>query len=213
MPVNGAIALLIAYLLGSIPAAYIITRLRTGKDVRRLGGGNVGARNVFAEVGKGAGIAVGIFDVGKGAAAVAIAHWLLDAPQPFLLAAGLAVVAGHIWPIYLKFTGGNGLATSLGVLSVLMTRELLIALAITLVFLVATRNPVLSVNLSLLSVPISGWFLKGNDWLFVIFPILLILIMILNFVPATRAAVVEAGGIGNYVAELLRRDRTKKKEL
>lgn len=213
MPVNGAIALLIAYLLGSIPAAYIITRLRTGKDVRRLGGGNVGARNVFVEVGKGAGIAVGIFDVGKGAAAVAIAHWLLDAPQPFVLAAGLAVVAGHIWPIYLKFTGGNGLATSLGVLSALMTRELLIALAITLVFLVATRNPVLSVNLSLLSVPISGWFLKENDWLFVIFPLLLILIMILNFVPVTRASVAEAGGIGNYVAELLRRDRAKKKEM
>ena len=94
--VNGFIALIIAYLLGSIPAAYIVTRLATGKDIRQLGGGNVGARNVFREVGRGAGIAVGIFDVGKGAAAVAIAHWLLDAPELFVLGAGLVVVAGHI---------------------------------------------------------------------------------------------------------------------
>ena len=93
--VNGFIALIIAYLLGSIPAAYIVTRLATGKDIRQLGGGNVGARNVFREVGRGAGIAVGIFDVGKGAAAVAIAHWLLDAPELFVLGAGL--VRGLAW--------------------------------------------------------------------------------------------------------------------
>ncbi len=128
MIVNGAIALIVAYLLGSIPSAYIITRLATGKDIRQLGGGNVGAQNVFREVGWRAGIPVLIFDVGKGAAAVAIAYWLLGAPLLFLLAAGLAVVAGHMWSIFLRFTGGNGLATTIGVLSVLMTRELLIAL-------------------------------------------------------------------------------------
>ena len=203
--VSGVIAIIVAYLLGSVPAAYIITRLRTGKDIRQLGGGNIGARNVFVAVGKAAGIAVGIFDVGKGVAAVAIAYWLLDAPQLFVLGAGVAVVAGHIWPVYLKFSGGNGLASSLGVLSVLMTRELLIALAITLVFIVITRNPVLSVNISLLSLPVSGWFFKEGDWLFVIFPILLMLIMILHFLPTTLA---KAGGIDNYIAELLHRNRT-----
>ena len=211
MPVNGVIALLIAYLLGSIPAAYIAARLVKGKDIRQMGWGNVGAGNTFREVGKVAGIAVGIIDVGKGAAAVAIAHWLLDAPQLFLLAAGIAAVAGHIWSIYLKFTGGRGLATALGVLSVLMPWELLIVFAITIILIVITRNPVLSVNLSLLSVPVSAWFLE-QSWLLVIFPIVLMLILALNFLPRAIEDSVEAGGIGNYVAELLRMGRANKKE-
>jgi len=189
MIVNGIIALIIAYLLGSIPSAYVITRLAKGKDIRQLGGGNVGARNVFVEVGKGAGIAVGIFDLGKGAAAV----------------------AGHIWSIYLKFTGGNGLATTIGVLSILMTRELLIALAITLLLVVITRNPILSVNISLLSVPISAWFL-GNSWLLVVFFILLLLMMVLHFLPTVKADLVRAGSRENFFAELLRRDKAKKEK-
>jgi len=203
--VSGIIAVVIAYLLGSIPAAYIITRLRTGKDIRRVGGGNVGARNVFVEVGKVAGVAVGIFDVAKGAAAVAIAGWLLDAPELFVLAAGLAVVVGHIWSVYLKFTGGNGLATAIGVLSFLLTRELLIALAITVLLIVIIRNTVLSVNISLLSVPVSAWFLE-QSWLLVLFSIVLLVIMVLNFLPN---AIAKVGGKEHYIAELLRRDRAK----
>jgi len=210
MIANGVIGIIIAYLLGSIPSAYIITRLAKGKDIRQVGGGNVGTRNVFREVGLGAAIAVGIFDVGKGAAAVAIAYWLLDASQLFVLAAGLAAVVGHMWSIYLKFTGGNGLATTLGVLSVLMTRELLIALAVTTVLIVFTRNTILSVNISLFSVPISGWFLKENNWLFVVFSILLILIMILHFIPTAKAALAKAGSRENLFAELLRSNKAKK---
>jgi glycerol-3-phosphate acyltransferase PlsY len=212
--VIGIIAIVIAYLLGSIPAAYIITRLRMGKDIRKLGGGNVGARNVFVEVGKAAGIGVAIFDVVKGAAAVAIAEWLLGGPKPFVpgpglfvLVAGLAAVAGHIWSIYLKFTGGNGLATALGILSLLMTKELLIALAITVLLVVVTRNPVLSVNLSLLSVPISGWFLEGQ-WLYVVFAIILIVMMVLHFLPVAKADFARAGSIENFVAELLRKKKS-----
>lgn len=178
--VDGVIAIVIAYLLGSIPAAYIVTRLATGKDIRRLGGGNVGGRNVFREVGRVAGVAVGIFDVGKGAAAVAIAQWLLGVSPLFLLAAGLAVVVGHIWSIYLKFTGGNGLATTLGVLSVLLGWELLIALVIAVVFVAITRDPVLSVNISLISVPVSTWVLE-RSWPLVVFSIVLMAVMVLNF--------------------------------
>lgn len=214
--ITGVIAIIIAYLLGSIPSAYLVTRFRMGRDIRQLGGGNVGARNVFVEVGKGAGIAVGIFDVAKGAAAVALAYWLLglpslrllEAPLFFVLAAGVTVVAGHIWPIYLKFTGGNGLATTIGVLSLLMTRELLIALAIVLLLLVITRNPVLSMNISLLSVPVSAWSL-GKSWPFLVFPIVLVLILVLNFLPTARAALVKAGSAENFLAELLRRDKAK----
>ncbi len=208
--VNGVIAVIIAYLLGSIPSAYIATRLATGKDIRRLGGGNVGAQNVLREVGLGPAIAVGIFDMGKGAAAVAIAQWLSGALSIYVLAAGLAVVTGHMWSIYLKFTGGNGLATSIGVLSVLMTRELLIVLAVTLVFIVITHNPVLSVNIGLLSVPVSARFLE-EPWLpYVVFSIVLALILVLHFLPTARAALVKAGSKEKLIAELLRTNKAKK---
>jgi len=201
---NGVIAVIIAYMLGSIPAAYIITRHITGKDIRRLGGGNAGARNVFREVGLGAAIPVAILDVGKGTAAVAIAYWVLDAPLLFVLAAGLAAIAGHMWSLYLKFTGGNGLATTVGVLCLLMPMELVFVLGIMLVLTVITRNPVLSLNISLLSLPASAWFLE-KSWLFVVFTIILLLMMVLNFLPTAKAAIVNAGSKENLLTELLRR--------
>ena len=215
---SGFLAIIIAYLLGSIPAAHIITRLASGKDIRQLGGGNVGARNVYQEVGLAAAIATGIFDVGKGAAAVFIAYWLLDAPQLWLLAApqffmaaaGLAVVAGHIWPIFLKFTGGNGLSPTIGVLAVLMTRELLLAFALTILLIFFSRNPVLSMNISLLSVPVSALLLE-ESWLPVAFSVVLALILALHFLPTARAALAEADGMDNLISELLRGRKPKKK--
>jgi glycerol-3-phosphate acyltransferase PlsY len=218
--ITGVIAVIAGYLLGSIPSAYVITRLVKSKDIRKIGGGNVGARNVFVEVGKAAGIGVGIFDVLKGAGAVALATWLLKVESPevwstdiswlFVLGAGLAVVAGHIWSVYLKFTGGNGLATTLGVLVMLMPQELALALAATLVLVVLTRNIVLSVNLSLLSVPISAWFL-GKSWLSIVFPIVLVVVMLLHFFPRIVADFTRTGGLGNFVAELTRRDKATKR--
>ncbi len=207
--VAGIIAVIVAYLVGSIPTAYVVTRLVTGKDIRKLGGGNVGARNVFVGVGKAAGIGVGIFDVAKGAAAVAIAHWLLEAPAFFVLGAGVAAVAGHIWSVYLRFTGGNGLATSLGVLALLMTREVLLALALALLLAVITHNLILSLNISLLSVPISGWFLE-KSWPLVIFSIVLLIIMIVHFLPDIRADFARSGTKENFLAQLLRRKKSEK---
>jgi len=220
MVVNGVIAVIIAYLLGSIPWAYIITRLLTGKDIRKLGGGNVGARNTFREVGLRASILVAILDVGKGVAGIVIAHRLLNVPlyepqfflqatepQLFLLAAGLAAVAGHMWSIYLKFSGGNGLAAAIGVLAILMPWGLLIVLGLMLVLAAITRNPVLSLNISLLSLPFSAGFLE-NSWLLVVFTCLLIIILIINFIPTAKAALVKAGGKENLSAELLRKNKT-----
>ena len=210
----GILVIVIGYLLGSIPAAYIVTRLLTGKDIRKLGGGNVGARNTYREVGLGAAAVVAVFDVGKGAAAVAIAHRLLDVPlydlQPFVLAAGLAAVAGHMWSVFLKFSGGNGLAATIGVLAVVMPWELLVVFGVMLILTAITRNPVLSLNISLLSLPISAWFLE-KSWLPVVFVIILIIIMVLNFIPTARAALTKAGGKENLSAELLRRDKKGEK--
>jgi glycerol-3-phosphate acyltransferase PlsY len=215
---NGIASVIIAYLLGSIPSAYIVTRIVKGKDIRKLGGGNAGTLNVYNEVGKAAAIAVGIIDMGKGIAAVSIAFLLLDfttidqisSSLLFLFAAGMAAVAGHIWSVFLKFTGGNGLATTIGVLSIIMTEELLIALAISLVIIVITRNPVLSLNLSLLFVvPISAWMM-GKPPIFVFFPLLLALMLIVHFIPTAMHALKKAGTKEKLGAELLRHDSVKK---
>jgi glycerol-3-phosphate acyltransferase PlsY len=206
---TGIIAVVIAYFLGSVPSAYIVTRLLTGKDIRRLGGGNSGAHNVFLNVGRGAGILVGVLDVVKGAAAVVIAFWVLDAPDMFVLAAGLAVVVGHIWSVFLKFTGGNGLAATIGVLLVLMTKEVLVALAVALVLVVITRNVILSTNISLLIiVPLSA-LLMHRPWLFVVFPLVISVELIIHFLPTARAALAKAGSKGKLGAELIRRDGGK----
>ena len=208
--VNEIIAVVLGYLLGSIPSAYIVTRLATGKDIRKLGSGNVGGNNVFREVGLKAAIPVTIFDVGKGTAAVAIAHWLLRVPlhepQLFVLLAGIAAVAGHMWSAYLKFTGGNGLSATIGVLAIVMPWELLIVIALLLVLTAITRNLVLSVNISLLSVPISAWFLE-KEWLYVGFSIVVMIMLVLNFIPTARAALVKAGSRKNLFDELLRRNK------
>ena len=82
--VNEIIAVVIGYLLGSIPSAYIATRIATGKDIRQMGGGNVGGLNTFREVGFIASVPVAIVDLGKGAAAVAIAYWLWMCPSYLL---------------------------------------------------------------------------------------------------------------------------------
>ena len=118
--VTGIIAIIIGYLLGSIPSAYITTRLTKGQDIRQLGGGNVGGLNTYREVGFLPATAVAIVDLSKGAATVAISLWLLQASTLFVLLAGLAAVIGHNWMVWLKFRGGKGMGATIGAISVLL---------------------------------------------------------------------------------------------
>ena len=204
------IAIIVAYLLGSIPFAYIFTRLTTGKDIRRLGSGNAGGNNVFQEVGLRAAIPTAFFDVGKGALAVAMAHWLLNVPlhepELFVLLAAIAAIAGHMWSVYLKFSGGNGLSATIGALAILMPWELLIVMGLLLILKVVTHNLVLSINISLFSVPISAWFLE-KEWLYVGFSIVVIIMLVLNFIPTAMAAFAKTGSRKNLTDELLRKDK------
>ena len=208
--VSGIIAIVIAYLIGAFPSGYVVTRLATGKDIRQRGSGNVGANNVFGQVGPAAGITVGFIDISKGAAAVALAHALVETPffEPglYVILAGGAAIVGHIWPVYLRFVGGNGLATTIGTLIILMPMELGIFCALLLLLWAITRNLILSVYISMVSVPISGWLIT-QDWLYAGYGIGLILILVLVFVPTARVALEKAGGMGNLFAELLRLDR------
>jgi glycerol-3-phosphate acyltransferase PlsY len=205
------IAIIVAYLLGSIPFAYIFTRLATGKDIRRLGSGNGGANNVFREAGMKVAIPVAIFDVGKGTAAVFIAYRLLELPllKPdiYVLLAALAAIAGHMWSVYLRFRGGNGLSTTFGALAIIMPWELLIVIGLLLILRVITRNLVLSVNLALISVPISAWFID-KSWLLVGFSIVVAVMLIIHFLPTAKAALAKAGNKENLTRELLRKNKS-----
>jgi len=207
-PVTGIIAILIGYLLGSVNSAYIITRLVKGEDIRKLGGGNAGGRNVFRSIGFWAAVPVITWDLGKGAGSVAIAYWLLDVPiyevNIYVLLTGIAVIAGHMWSIYLRFTGGNGLAAAIGALAMIIPWSLLIVFGIMGILSLLTRNPVLSLNIALLSLPVSSWFLE-KEWLLVFFSITIIILMILNFVPTALAALADAGGMKHLILQLLRK--------
>ena len=119
------LAVIVAYLLGSIPFSYIAGRLLKGIDIRQVGGGNAGALNTMREVGTAAGFGVLFADIAKGALAVLIARWL-GLSLIFVSIAGFAAVVGHNWPVFLHFRGGKGAATTLGVLLVLVPIELLI---------------------------------------------------------------------------------------
>jgi glycerol-3-phosphate acyltransferase PlsY len=205
------IAIIAAYLLGSIPFAYIFTRLATGKDIRRLGSGNGGANNVFREAGMKVAIPVAFFDIAKGTAAVFIAYRLLALPllKPdiYVLLAALAAIAGHMWSVYLRFRGGNGLSTTFGALAIIMPWELLIVIGLLLILRVITRNLVLSTNLALISVPISAWFIN-KSWLLVGFSIVVAVMLIIHFMPAAKAALAKAGNKENLTRELLRKNKS-----
>lgn len=208
--VTGIIVIAIAYLLGSIPFAYIVTCFVSGQDIRKLGSGNVGGNNVYRHVGLMAAIPVALFDVAKGTAAVAIAHWLLRVPlfEPniYIFLAAIAAVVGHIWSIYLRFTGGNGLSATIGVLSILMPWETLIVVALIIILKFITRNLVLATNISLLTVPVFVWFIE-NDIIYVVFCLVLVVILILNFIPTAKKALVKAGSRQNLFTDLLRRNK------
>jgi glycerol-3-phosphate acyltransferase PlsY len=157
------LALVIAYLLGSIPSAYLAARIVKGQDIRRLGGGNIGGLNTFKSVGKLPGVIVLVVDIGKGAAAVAIAYWGLGVPDLFVMLAGLLSVIGHMWMIFLKFSGGRGMGPTLGaVISILCIYGNWLGLGIFLILIVIpigiTRNVPLSMAVALVGLPFIAWF-------------------------------------------------------
>src|ERR1700758_2868801 len=104
-----------AYLLGSIPFGLLFTRLFGGGDVRKAGSGNIGATNVARVAGPLAGILTLIFDTAKGAAAVWLAGRVTNDSATWMMIAGFVVLLGHCFPVWLKFKGGKGVATALGV--------------------------------------------------------------------------------------------------
>ena len=209
--VTGIIAIVIGYLLGSIPSAYIFTHLARDKDIRQMGGGSVGGLNVYREVGPWPALAVGIVDLGKGAAAVAIAYWLLDLPPNYVLLAGLAAVIGHNWMVWLKFSGGKGMGPTVGALAVLMPiygywPGILIFLGIVLIPLIITRNVALAMGIGLVALPFITW-LGMESGIGTIMTIILGLVIAMRFLPTARAAWAKAETKKDFVFDRWRREK------
>ena len=164
--------LLAGYLLGSIPSGFLAGRWLAGLDIRQQGSGSTGATNVLRVLGKGPALAVFAVDVGKGAAAVLLAKALLE-PQgaagladstagvdSAVVTAGLAALAGHIWPVWLGWKGGKAVATGLGMLLGLTWPVGLACFGIFLAVLSLSRIVSLSSVVAALSLPLLmlGWF-------------------------------------------------------
>ncbi|NFV81318.1 glycerol-3-phosphate 1-O-acyltransferase PlsY [Magnetospirillum aberrantis] len=160
MSLDLAFAAIGGYLLGSIPFGLVLTRLAGLGDIRQIGSGNIGATNVLRTGRKGLALATLLLDGGKGAIAVGLA-WALLGGGNAPLVAGFAAVLGHNFPVWLKFKGGKGVATTFGTL---IAAAWPVGLAACLTWLVVAflfRISSLSALVALAASPVYAWFLAG----------------------------------------------------
>ncbi len=176
---SGILVIVLGYLLGSIPFAYILGRVIKGIDIRRSG--NVGTLSVMREVGTIAGVANLVLDIGKGSLAVGTAQWL-GVPSITVFVAGFAAVLGHSWPVFLRFKGGGGLATTLGVLLGVAPRAFGISFAIMVVAVLFTSNVRFGAGIGLLFLPLFVW-LSGGHLNLIVYSLALPLFLLLRNIP------------------------------
>ena len=184
-----------AYLIGSIPFSFLVVKLKSGADIRTVGSRNVGATNVARSFGKLPGILALLLDMAKGYAAVAFAKWLTASPfwplpvgvdasplhsRTFWIAlAGLVAILGHIFPVWLRFHGGKGVATAAGVFLALDPLAVLAAMIVFAIVVIASRFVSLASIVSAASIPIFLRFLThASFWTIAISIVIAILIIV-----------------------------------
>ena len=150
------IILIVAYLIGSIPFGYLIVRTKEGGDIRQTGSGGTGATNVSRRAGKAAGVLTLLLDASKGVAGVLIAQ-NLSGSDWVKAAAAIAVIVGHIFPLWLGFRGGKGVATGVGVFLVLAPIALLCAGVIFVSIVFFTRYVSLGSIMAAALIPLLVW--------------------------------------------------------
>jgi glycerol-3-phosphate acyltransferase PlsY len=188
------LAIVVAYLLGSIPSAYLIGRWLKGMDIREAGDGRLGAAAVRRRAGLSASIIVAIMDVGKGMAAVYLAK-ALGLPLGVVAAVGLAAVVGHNWSLFLRFQGGKGALVTFGVLASLMLWPLLFAMAISGIVLILTNGKTgFASGVVFFSLALFNLFL-GSPIVLVIMPILIGVPMFVKHLSVSKAKVAVAAGV------------------
>ena len=162
----------IAYLLGAIPFGFLISRTR-GIDIRTVGSGNIGATNVLRSVGKPWGILTLILDALKGLIPAALFPVLaqklpgIESPEIMSLTCGCAAIMGHNYPIYLKFKGGKGIATTAGALIGIAPLALLVGLVTFAVTFGISRMVALGSIMAALIIPVAAWFFYRSEGLLI----------------------------------------------
>ena len=179
--ITTGVAVILAYIIGSIPISYIIGRISSGVDIRNFGSGNVGATNVLRTAGKLPAIIALAGDIFKGVFAVTLLAEICYMNNPYVdfetfrIMLGLAVIFGHIWTVFLKFKGGKGVATSTGVLAVICPKALAIAAIVWVLAVILTRYVSLGSVLGSISLPVTI-ALQGRPIELVIFAVILCII-------------------------------------
>jgi glycerol-3-phosphate acyltransferase PlsY len=189
-----ALALLIGYVLGSVPFGLLLTRAAGLGDIRSIGSGNIGATNVLRTGNKGLAAATLLLDAAKGAVAVLIArHYLGETPA---MLAGLAAFIGHIFPVWLGFKGGKGVATYLGVLIALAWQCALVFAVLWLSVAALTRISSLAAIVATIAAPIAAWIL-GDANLAAVVAVMSLIILLKHRANIERLIAGEEPSIGS----------------
>jgi len=150
----------IAYLLGAIPFGYLLVKWKTGGDVRSSGSGNIGATNVLRTTGRAAGFATLLLDIAKGYIAVWIAARWTDNDPWWMSLAMLAVMAGHAYPVFLKFQGGKAVACFVGALVFLAPRAMAAEVVVFIMVVAWTRYISLGSIVGAATIPLAVWLIQ-----------------------------------------------------
>lgn len=153
------IVLAAAYLVGGIPFGYLLVRMKTGEDVRSMGSGNIGATNVLRTTGRAIAVVTLLLDIAKGFFAVWLAAKLTGHSELWMSAAALAVMAGHAYPVFLKFQGGKAVASFIGAFLFLTPVPLAAALAVFVIVVAATRQISMGSIVAAGSLPLAVWLI------------------------------------------------------
>ena len=167
-----------SYFLGSVPVGYLIGRL-SGIDIRTKGSGNIGAANVLRVIGKGPAAATLFLDAVKGFLPVILARKILALSPGWIVAVGLAAIIGHTFSVFLRFKGGKGVATSLGVLLGLSPLTAFFVCVVWLAVFCAGRIVSLASLAAALSLPPLLWYLAGRQPVFLVFSSLITVLVFL----------------------------------
>src|SRR4029077_5319889 len=153
------VALVVAYLIGGVPFGYLLVRLKTGEDVRSLGSGNIGATNVLRTSGRAVAVATLLLDIAKGFFAVWLAARLTGDSVGWTSLVALAVMAGHAYPVFLKFRGGKAMASFIGAFLYLTPIPLLATLVVFVIVVAVTRHIFIGSIIAAASLPLATWLI------------------------------------------------------
>ncbi len=223
------VSIVVTYLLGCIPSAYLIGRKFKGIDIRTTGSQNMGAMNTFYMIGFWPGMLVLAMDIGKGMLAIFLAYltgMLFNIPGntyvPMEMVAGITVIAGHNFPVFLKFKGGKGGATAIGVLAFIIPWAIPVYIASFLLLLLITRWATFSYGItSVVIYPLVAWYSNSNLQLnlfnyvitfteseyrlaLAIYAAVIAIVPILMYIPRIKQIYHKAGG--NFIRGIFRKN-------